>query len=96
MPPLKIALVGGGLGGVTFAAVLKKELEKHDNRELELAIYEGAPDFTIAGAAIGMGTNAESIFDYLGLAKECTKLIRISLVLSEWCLLPQSLKSVLR
>ena len=71
MAPMQIALVGTGLGGVAFAAVLRKELEKHGNQNVKLTIYEAAPEFTITGAAICLGTNAESVLNYLDLAKEC-------------------------
>jgi hypothetical protein len=50
--PLRIALVGGGLGGLAFAISLQRAIDV-DRANVELTLYEGAHAF----AEIGAGTS---------------------------------------
>jgi salicylate hydroxylase len=53
-PPLHIAIVGGGIGGLAFAI----GLSKHPN--LSFTIYEAASKFSEIGAGVGFGANSQS------------------------------------
>ncbi|KAI5481525.1 FAD/NAD-P-binding domain-containing protein [Pseudohyphozyma bogoriensis] len=68
--PIRVALIGGGLGGLTFANALLKLREEDSSPPLELTVYEGARVFSEIGAGIGMGQNAFDVMCYLGLEKE--------------------------
>jgi hypothetical protein len=60
--PLRVALIGGGLGGLAFAQALLRT-----KSNVDLTIYEGARVFSEIGAGIGMGQNAFDVMCYLGL-----------------------------
>lgn len=57
---LRIAIVGGGIGGLTAALALRR-------RGIEAQVYEQAEAFTEVGAGLGLGLNAVRILDRLGL-----------------------------
>ncbi|MBO0685573.1 MAG: FAD-dependent monooxygenase, partial [Candidatus Dormibacteraeota bacterium] len=57
---LRIAIVGGGIGGLTTALALR-------HHGLEADVYEQAEEFTEVGAGLGLGLNAVRILDRLGL-----------------------------
>jgi len=57
---LQIAIVGGGIGGLTTALALKR-------RGIEAHVYEQADAFTEVGAGLGLGVNAVRILDRLDL-----------------------------
>lgn len=59
---LRIAIVGGGIGGLTTAIALNRQ-------GLEAHVYEQARVFTEVGAGLGLGLNAVRILDRLGLAE---------------------------
>lgn len=50
---LRIAICGGGLGGVALANALLH------HSHLDVHIYESKPEFSVRGAAIGVATNAQ-------------------------------------
>ncbi|XXG96085.1 hypothetical protein Hte_002363 [Hypoxylon texense] len=52
-PRLKIAIIGGGLAGVTLGNALIQ------HKHLDFHIYESAPEFSERGAAVGLATNAQ-------------------------------------
>src|SRR5262249_37897029 len=59
--PLKIAVIGGGIGGLTAALSLSRAGFEGD-------VYEQAPELTQIGGGINMGPNAVRILRRLGLA----------------------------
>lgn len=59
---MKIAIIGGGIGGLTTALALKQKGQ-------EVTIYESAPEIKPVGAGIIMANNAMQVFDKLGVRK---------------------------
>jgi len=59
--PLRIAVIGGGIGGLTAALSLRRT-------GFEVDVYEQAPELTQIGGGINMGPNAVRILRRLGLA----------------------------
>ena len=60
--PLRIAIVGGGIGGLTAALSLRQA-------GFEADIYEQAPALTHIGGGINMGPNAARVLIRLGLGE---------------------------
>ena len=58
----KVAVVGGGLGGLTAAIALRQ-------RGFDVDIYEQAPELTEVGGGINMAPNATRVLRRLGLAE---------------------------
>jgi 2-polyprenyl-6-methoxyphenol hydroxylase-like FAD-dependent oxidoreductase len=59
----RIAVVGGGIGGLTTAVALRRA-------GIDSIVYEGAEAFRAAGSGIWMPPNAMQIFTRLGIAAE--------------------------
>jgi len=59
--PLRIAVIGGGIGGLTAALSLRQA-------GFEVNVYEQAPELTQIGGGINIGPNAVRILRRLGLA----------------------------
>src|SRR6266853_1022154 len=57
---LKIAVIGGGLGGLTAALSLRRA-------GFDVDVYEQAPELTQIGGGINMGPNAARVLRRLGL-----------------------------
>jgi salicylate hydroxylase len=57
---LRLAIVGGGIGGLCLALGLKK------HPHIEVQIYEAAHKFSEIGAGIGIGRNAQRALELLG------------------------------
>src|SRR5262245_58999682 len=62
MPPIRIAVVGAGIGGLTAAVALRQA-------GFEVDVYEQAPALTEVGGGINMGPNAARILYRLGLGE---------------------------
>jgi salicylate hydroxylase len=58
--PLKVAVIGGGIGGLSAAVALRQ-------RGFEVDVYEQAPELTEVGGGINMGPNAVRVLYRLGL-----------------------------
>src|SRR6266446_6207166 len=58
---LRVAVIGGGIGGLTAALSLRRA-------GFEVDVYEQAPELTQIGGGINMGPNAARILRRLGLA----------------------------
>src|SRR4249920_3560978 len=58
--PLKIAVIGGGIGGLTAALSLRQA-------GFEVDVYEQAPELTEIGGGINMGPNAVRVLRRLSL-----------------------------
>ena len=59
----KIAIIGGGIGGLTMALTLKKNKQN-------FKLYEKSSQFKEVGAGIGIASNALKIFDKLDVGNE--------------------------
>ena len=57
---LRVAVVGGGIGGV----VLALGLLKHDH--VDVHVYESAPSFGEIGAGVALGPNAQRALEIIG------------------------------
>ncbi len=60
--PLSIAVIGGGIGGLSAALSLRRA-------GFEVDVYEQAPELTEIGGGINMGPNAIRVLRRLGLAE---------------------------
>lgn len=60
---MEIAIVGGGIGGLTTALALQQNGQK-------VTVYESAPEIRPVGAGIAMASNAMQVFDRLGIRGE--------------------------
>src|SRR5438309_4412642 len=58
--PLEIAIIGGGIGGLTAAVALHRFGLRAD-------VYEQAAEFTELGAGVSLGPNALTLLRRLGL-----------------------------
>ncbi|BAP33572.1 putative monooxygenase [Chryseobacterium sp. StRB126] len=63
---MKIAIIGGGIGGLTTALALQKN-------NLDVTIYESATEIKPVGAGIIMANNAMQVFDKLGIRQKIEK-----------------------
>jgi salicylate hydroxylase len=61
--PLRIVIVGGGIGGLAAAAALHQ-------RGIEVEVYERSPRLEEVGAGIQVGPNSVKVFRALGLEEE--------------------------
>lgn len=59
-PPIRIAIIGAGIGGQTLAIALSKH-----NPSLQITIYEMRPAFTELGAGVGFGPNATKALELI-------------------------------
>ena len=66
MEKQKIAIIGGGIAGLTFALSLKSE-------DYECHIFEKKESFGEVGAAISVFPNALCVMDELGLYSDILK-----------------------
>jgi salicylate hydroxylase len=63
----RIAVVGAGMGGLAFAAAMR-------NRDLEVVVYERAPQLIELGAGISLFANGTRLFEQLGIAQRMAEL----------------------
>ena len=56
----RVAIIGGGIGGLTAARALRR-------RGIEVAIYEAAPELREIGAGVALGPNAMKVLRSLDL-----------------------------
>ncbi len=57
---MNIAIIGGGIGGLTMALALKRV-------GLSFKVFEAANEIKAVGAGIGLGSNAMQVFRHLGI-----------------------------
>jgi salicylate hydroxylase len=57
---MRVAIVGGGVGGLTAAIALAR-------KQIDVEVYELAPALTAVGASLQLGPNALRLMDELGL-----------------------------
>ncbi|EKM54680.1 uncharacterized protein PHACADRAFT_185571 [Phanerochaete carnosa HHB-10118-sp] len=68
--PLRVAICGGGIGGLFLALVLKKYA---GSKTLLLHVYEAGPHFTETGAGISIWDRTRSMMKTLGLDEALAK-----------------------
>ena len=62
--PFRIAIIGGGIGGL-FAALCLHHHCKNDN--ITIDVYEQASQYSEIGAGVGIGVNAAKLLHRIGL-----------------------------
>lgn len=67
----RIAIIGGGIGGLFAALSIKHHCEPSD---IHVDIYEQAPEYGEIGAGVGIGPNAAELVKKLGLLEEALKI----------------------
>jgi salicylate hydroxylase len=60
----KVAIIGGGIGGLTCALSLAKQCPG-----IKIDVYEQAAEYTEIGAGVGIAVNAAKILHSLGVGK---------------------------
>ncbi|GJE92730.1 hypothetical protein PsYK624_088860 [Phanerochaete sordida] len=68
--PMRIAICGGGIGGLFLALVLKKYV---GSKDLHVDLYEAGPTFTEIGAGITVWGRSRSVVNTLGLGEALEK-----------------------
>ena len=58
--PLRVAIVGGGIGGLSLAIGLLKY------PHVDVQVYEAAHSFREIGAGVGIGPNAQQALEIIG------------------------------
>lgn len=66
--PFRIAIIGGGIGGLFTALCIHHHC--NTTRPLEINIYEQASEFKEIGAGVGLGVNAARLFHKIGLGEQ--------------------------
>ncbi len=61
---MKIAIIGGGIGGLTTAIALQRK------GFTDITVYEAAPEIYAIGAGILLAANAMTIYERLGIAQQ--------------------------
>ncbi|GAD93130.1 hypothetical protein NECHADRAFT_88763 [Paecilomyces variotii No. 5] len=62
--PFRIAIIGGGIGGLVAALSIYHHCQ---NDNVQIDVYEQAPQYKEIGAGVGMGPNAAKLLDKIGL-----------------------------
>ncbi|KAL8286492.1 hypothetical protein RQP46_004509 [Phenoliferia psychrophenolica] len=70
-PPLRIGIVGGGIGGLVAALGILRAQKAGANVRVD--IYETGPTFSELGAGLSFGSNAIRCFNLMGLREEFEK-----------------------
>lgn len=65
MTDIKVAIVGGGIGGLTMAIALKRA-------NIPFVVYEASKKIKPVGAGIAIANNAMQVYHYLGIADKIT------------------------
>ncbi|GAA6008294.1 hypothetical protein JCM10207_000076 [Rhodosporidiobolus poonsookiae] len=63
--PLRVAVIGGGIAGLTVALAIAKKIEEGAN--IQLDVYEQAPKFAEIGAGVAFGPNAQRALRLIGV-----------------------------
>lgn len=71
-PPFKIAIVGGGIGGLVTALsihhhCIESSNPSSDKPQISITVYEQASAYKEIGAGVGIGYNAAKLLHRLGM-----------------------------
>lgn len=69
-PRLTVAIVGGGIGGLCTAL----SLHHHCGSELQIDVYEQAPQYKEIGAGVGIGINAAKLLYKIGIGEKVAEI----------------------
>ncbi|KAK8192689.1 hypothetical protein M8818_007861 [Zalaria obscura] len=69
--PLKIAIIGGGIGGLFATLCIRHHAQ---GRPVEIDVYEQASEFKEIGAGVGLGINAARLVHKVGIGEELNKI----------------------
>lgn len=75
-PKFTIAIIGGGIAGLTSAIALSR---LNQNNDIKIDIYEGAHAFTEIGAGVGVWKRPWGILKKLGLAEDLSKVSKAAI-----------------
>ena len=67
--PMRIAIVGGGIGGL-FAALCIHQFCATEANALEINVFEQARAYREVGAGIGIGINATRLLHHVGIGEK--------------------------
>jgi salicylate hydroxylase len=73
-PPFKIAIIGGGLGGLFAALSIQHHCQKDPNIKIHIDVYEQAAEYKEIGAGLGLAVNAAKLLDRIGIFDEARKI----------------------
>ena len=68
--PFRIAIVGGGIGGLFTALCLHHHMR---NAPIQIDVYEQAAQYREIGAGVGIGPNAAKLFHEIGIGDQLNK-----------------------
>ena len=69
--PFRIAVIGGGIGGLCAALSLHHHC---NNQNIEIDVYEQAAQYKEIGAGVAVGVNAARLLHKLGFGEEVNKI----------------------
>ncbi|OAL40656.1 hypothetical protein AYO20_00392 [Fonsecaea nubica] len=69
-PPLRVAIIGGGIGGLCTAL----SLHYHCGSHVDIEVYEQAPQYKEIGAGVGIGVNAAKLLHKIGIGESVAKI----------------------
>ncbi|OQV04529.1 FAD binding domain-containing protein [Cladophialophora immunda] len=69
-PPLRVAIIGGGIGGLCTAL----SLHYHCGSHVDIDVYEQAPQYKEIGAGVGIGVNAAKLLHKIGIGETVSKI----------------------
>ena len=70
-PPFRIAIVGGGLGGLITGLCINYHVR---HAPIHIDVYEQAAQYKEIGAGIGLGPNANVLFHKIGIGDQINKI----------------------
>lgn len=68
--PFRIAIVGGGIGGLFAALCINQFCSSATDQPLEINVYEQARAYREVGAGIGIGINATRLLHHVGIGEK--------------------------
>ena len=67
MAPFRIAIIGGGIGGLCVALSIHHHCKNNSSISLQIDVYEQAAQYSEIGAGVAIGINAAKLLHHLGL-----------------------------
>jgi salicylate hydroxylase len=68
--PYRIAIIGGGIGGLFAALSIHHHCHK-DLDKIEIDVYEQAAEYKEIGAGVSLAVNASRLIEKIGLFDDC-------------------------